>query len=192
MADEDVEVGETTLVERPHPGALPWWLAAAAVVFLALWGWRELDVRRMRELVESEMAEVRQLSEENQQLNQRLDRMLAEVASPKTRTFMLSSADKSMRGSAKVFIDPTAGRAIVVVSDLRPGGVSKDYQLWITRANADKPVSAVVFDVPPSGGTTLTIDNVPPPEEIRSFGVTLEQRGGAEMPTGAFVLSGRP
>lgn len=192
MADEDLEVGETTLVETRRYRFRPWWLAAAALVFLALWGWRELDIRRMRELEESDLAEVRQLTTENQQLNQRLEHMLAAVASPQTRTIALAGQRKTTRASGKVFVDPTDGRAIVVVSDLPPNGVSKNYQLWITRSDMPNPQSAVVFDVPQSGAATLTIDNVPPTAAIKSVGVTLESKGGSETPHGAFLLEGKP
>ncbi len=189
MADENIEIGETTLVERRYFYFHRWWLASAALLFLALWGWRELDIRRMRESVETEKAEIRQLMAENHHLTQRNERMFAAVASPQTRTIAL--AGQHIAASGKMFVDPAAGRAIVVLSDLPPNGASKNYQLWITRANAAKPQSAGVFDVPPSGNATLTIDNVPAPEKIKSLGVTLEPKGGAEAPSGEYVLTGR-
>lgn len=188
MTDEHAEVGETTLVERRHFTFHPWWLASAAVVFLALWGWRELDVRRMRESIETEKAEVRALLEQNEQLAQRGDHMLAVVAAPETRTISLTG--RAARG--KIFVDPRSGHAIVVVSDLSPNGASKAYKLWITKANSDKPQGAAMFDVGPSGNATLTIENMPSAAEIKSFGVTLESRSGADAPTGEYLLAGKP
>ena len=90
MADSDPEIGDTTLVDAPRRGFRNWWLAVAALVFLALWGWRELDIRRMREIEASDRAEQLQLTEENLQLKQRLDRLLAAVASPQMRTITLT------------------------------------------------------------------------------------------------------
>src|SRR5438067_2242613 len=47
---DSVDIGETTLVEaRRRFGMRPWWLATAATLFLALWGWRELAIRAARE-----------------------------------------------------------------------------------------------------------------------------------------------
>jgi len=188
MTDEQAEVGETTLVERRHFTFHPWWLASAALVFLALWGWRELDVRRMRESIETEQAEIRQLMEQNEQLTQRSERMLAAVAAPETRTIALTGR----AASGKVFVDPKGGHAIVVVSDLPPNGASKAYQLWITRTNSDKPRGAAMFDVTSSRYAALTVENVPAPPEIKSIGVTLESRSGADAPSGEFLLVGKP
>lgn len=191
MAEEGIDPGDMTLVDEPRHGFGTWWLAAAAIVFLALWGWRELDIRRMRDLEATDRAEVRQLAVENQELNQRLERMLVAVASPQTRTINLTGPLKTSAASGKVFVDPAGHRAIVVVSNLPPNGASKNYQLWISSAAAPKPQSAMVFDVPASGAATLTIDDVPA-AEIKSVGVTLEAKGGAGAPHGEFVLTGKP
>ena len=42
----------------------PWWLATAATLFLALWGWREAGIRVAREHIATQQAEIRSLSEE--------------------------------------------------------------------------------------------------------------------------------
>lgn len=192
MADSDPEIGDTTLVDAPRRGFRNWWLAVAALVFLALWGWRELDIRRMREIEASDRAEQLQLTEENLQLKQRLDRLLAAVASPQMRTITLTGRQNTAGASGKVFVEPNGGRAIVIVSDLSPNGTTKDYQLWITRTNAPGPQSVLVFDVPQSREATLSVENVPPPAQILSIGVTLGPVGGAQTPPGEFLLAGKP
>ncbi len=189
MAEEGIDPGDMTLIDEPHHGFGTWWLATAALVFLALWGWRELDIRRMRDLEETDRAEIRQLTVQNQDLNQRLERMLLSVASPETRTINLAGQQKA---AGKVFVDPATHHAIVVLSNLPPNSASKNYQLWISSTAAPNPQSAMVFDVPASGSATLTIDDVPAAADIKSVGVTLETKGGAGAPHGQFVLAGKP
>ena len=55
------------------------WLAAAAIVFAALWGWRELAVRAFRERVASRDAEIRRLTVENTRLGDQLTRLNFEM-----------------------------------------------------------------------------------------------------------------
>src|SRR5205823_1999679 len=58
----------------PSPGETPgergrdartplWWLATAATLFLALWGWREMGIRVAREHIVAQQAEIRGLTE---------------------------------------------------------------------------------------------------------------------------------
>jgi len=188
MTEESVEPGEATLVEQKR-FFTPGWLLSAALVFLALWGWRELDIRRMRESVETQKAEIRQLIEQNDRMQLRTDRMLASVASPDARAIELSGQQNAV---GKVFVDSKSGRAVVVISNLPQNGTTKSYQLWITQGNEAKPQSAAVFDIPPSGDVTLSLDNLPESASLASLGVTLEPKGGAAEPSGPYVLSGKP
>ena len=67
---------EPTLVGvGPRSRISPWWLATAATLFLALWGWREFGIRVARERLETQEAEVRRLTEENARLAERSDQL---------------------------------------------------------------------------------------------------------------------
>jgi cell division protein FtsB len=172
-----------------------WWLATAATLFLALWGWRELGVRAEREKVTTQDAEIRRLAEENAQLTQRNEKLngeMAALASAGTRTIALSGQQVAPAASARVFLEPEKRRAIVFFYNLPTNAKNKSYQLWIIRGDQPRPQSAGVFDVAGSGNATISIENLPVATEIKALAVTLEPRGGVEQPTNTnFFLMGK-
>ncbi len=193
---DTIEPGETTLVEAQRRfGIRPWWLATAATLFLALWGWRELGIRAAHERITARDAEIRQLTEENDRLaqrNEKLNSELSALASPDTRTIALTGQQVSPSASAKVFLEPKGRRAVVFFYNLPANPANKSYQLWIIRADQPKPQSAGVFDVTSSGNATISIENLPVATEIKALAVTLEPKGGVEQPTNTvFYLMGK-
>jgi len=170
-----------------------WWMAAA-VVFLALWGWRELSVRVTREKIHTSEAEVRRLSGENQLLaarNEKLSAEMASLASRDTRTIALTGQQVAPSASAKVFLEPQQRRAVVFFYNLPANAADKSYQLWILRADQPKPQSAGVFDVTNSGAASISIENLPLATEIKGLAVTLEPKGGVAQPTNTnFFVAG--
>jgi len=187
--------GETTLREHYRFAVRPWWLATAATVFLALWGWRELGIRAAREKVVSQDAEIRRLSEENARLNDRTRKLSSEIsslASRDTRMISLAGQRVSPGASAKFFLEPSRRRAVVFFYNLPANPGDKSYQLWIIRADQPKPQSAGVFDVPNGGNATISVENLPVATEIKALAVTLEPRGGVAQPTNTnFYLMGK-
>jgi anti-sigma-K factor RskA len=178
---------------RDRFNASRWWMAAA-VVFLALWGWRELSVRVTREKINSSEAEIRRLAGQNQLLaarNEKLSAEMASLASPGTRTIALTGQQVSPSASAKVFLEPRQRRAVVFFYNLPANAADKSYQLWILRADQPKPQSAGVFDVTTSGAASISIENLPLATEIKGLAVTLEQKGGVAEPTNTnFFVAG--
>src|SRR2546423_284924 len=84
----------------------PWWLATAATLFLALWGWREVGIRLAREHIIAQQAEIRGLAAERDRLAAQNEK-LASLAAPETRTIALAGQEMSPAASARVFLDPT-------------------------------------------------------------------------------------
>ncbi len=181
---ERVVSGEANVVDaRRRFGSGAWWLATAATLFLALWGWRELAMRVEREKYKTQQAEIRRLAEDNARLAQRNDKLSAEMtalASAGTRTIALSGQQASPSASARVFLEPEKRRAVVFFYNLPANAKDKSYQLWIITS---KPQSAGVFDVTGNGNASITIENLPLATEIKALAVTLEPRGGAAQPT---------
>jgi len=166
-------------------GVNPWWLATAATLFLALWGWREVGIRVAREHVRNQQAELKELTEQNALLRHQKERLSAEMqalGSAGTQTIALSGQQAAPTASARVFLVPEHRRAIVFFSNLPDNAKDKSYQLWIIRADQPKPQSAGIFDAS-NGSATITIENLPVATEIKALAVTLEQRGGVEQPT---------
>ena len=181
----EINVNENVVDAEERFGISRWWMAAAAL-FLALWGWRELSIRVGREKVNTSEAEIRRLAGENQLLSAHNDKLSAEMAalaSPDTRTIALTGQQVSPSASAKVFIEAQQRRAVVFFYNLPASPSDKCYQLWILRADQPRPQSAGVFDVTQSGAASISIENLPLATEIKGLAVTLEQKGGVAQPT---------
>ena len=192
---ERVVAGEQTdnvVDARRRFGGSAWWLATAAMLFLALWGWRELAMRVEREKYSTQQAEIRRLAEENARLGQRNDKLSAEMAalaSRDTRQIALMGQQVAPAASARVFLEPEKRRAVVFFTNLPANAKDKSYQLWIIVG--DKPRSAGVFDVV-NGNATISVENLPVSTEIKALAVTLEPRGGAAQPTNTnFYVMGK-
>ncbi|HEY8131820.1 MAG TPA: hypothetical protein VII12_07995 [Thermoanaerobaculia bacterium] len=165
---ENVEVGETTLAEAHRRFAIrPWWLVTAALLFLFLWGWRELGIRAAREKIASRDAEINRLTLENARLGEQVARLNYEtsvLAPPGTRSFTVSAPPVV---SARVSINPQ-GQALLTVASAPPN----TYKLWVTQVNQPKPQNVATFDVAPAGQKTIPIQHLPPVKSIKAFSLT--------------------
>jgi anti-sigma-K factor RskA len=173
----------------------PWWLASAAMLFLALWGWRELGIHAAKEHMRSQEAELRTLQEQNALLEQQKEKLSAELGAlgaRSTKAIELTGQQVSPAASARVFLDPEKRRAFVFFANLPANAKDRSYQLWIIpAADPASPHSAGVFDANPAGNATLVVENLPVATGIKALAVTLEPRGGAEKPTNTnFYLLG--
>jgi cell division protein FtsB len=195
LRDRVVAGEEDNVVDaRRRFGSSAWWLATAATLFLALWGWRELAMRVEREKYTTQQAEIHRLAEDNDRLaqkNEKLSAEMAALASADTRQIALSGQQVAPSASARVFLEPAKRRAIVFFYNLPANAKDKSYQLWVIAG--DKPQSAGVFDVTgSSGNATISIENLPVATEIKALAVTLEPRGGVAQPTNTrFYVMGR-
>lgn len=180
-------VGEPGDADDRRFGVHVWWLATAATLFLALWGWREIGIRVLRERVSSKNAEIRRLAQQNWSLSQQRERLseeMAALATVNTKAIALTGQPVAPSASASVFLEPETRRAVVFFSNLPQNPGDKSYQLWVLRGDESQRTSAGVFDVS-RGSAAITTENLPPATEIKGLAVTLERRGGSEQPTNA-------
>jgi Anti-sigma-K factor rskA len=163
-----------------------WWLATAATLFLALWGWRELSVHAAKSRIRDQEATIKQLTDQNGILADQREKLaieMAALAGTDTRTIALTGQAASPSASARVFVEPKARRAVVFFYNLPASAKDKSYQLWIIRSDQPKPQSAGVFNVAADGQATVKVENLPTDVPIKAFAVTLEPHGGVEQPT---------
>ena len=193
--DDTLGTASTTVRPFRKMRVRPWWLATAATLFLALWGWREMGVRVLREKMRSRDAEIAQLSQENTLLKSQRDDLAADMAAisnAQTRIFSLAGQRVAPSASAKVFLIPNERRAIIFFSNLPANPSDRSYQLWIIRADKPRPESGGVFDVSESGSARLSVQKLPVGTELKGLAVTLEPKGGVEQSTnGKFYVLGR-
>jgi anti-sigma-K factor RskA len=80
---------------------------------------------------------------------------------------------------------------VFIVRNLRPAPVNKDYQLWVIDPKYPSPVDAGVFQVDEKGDVHQEFHAKLPIDKANQFAVTLEKKGGADVPdTKAMVLAG--
>lgn len=170
-----------------------WWFAAAAVFFLALFGWSELRVRALREeldLLETEKAAAAEqnlrLASEMQEAKERFDTVRSA-----SQVFRLAGSAVTTKASASVFMDGPQRRAVVIFTNLEKNDATHSYQLWILRGDSEPPMSAGVFDVDSEGRAEVQLKDMPVDVPIAGLAVTLEPRGGLASPSGAILLHGK-
>jgi anti-sigma-K factor RskA len=172
-----------------------WWLSVAAILFFALWAWRELGVRATKEHIASRDAEIESLIEKNNMLTQRISKLTSEMAAlagKDTRVIALTGQQAAPQASARVFLEPAKRRAVVFFANLPANAADKSYQLWIIRGDQPQPQSAGVFDASAAGSATISVENLPVDTEIKAMAVTIEPRGGVQQPTNAnYVVMGK-
>jgi hypothetical protein len=165
-------MGDATLVEEHRRFMEPRrWLAAAAILFAALWGWRELAVRVLRERIASQSAEIRRATVENERLADQVARLNFEMtvlAMPGTKAFIVTAPGN---GSVRVFVN-RQGQGLAIVDNLPENAAEKSYELWVQRSDQPKPQSVTVFDVPAAGAKTIPLEHLPALSLIKSFSVT--------------------
>jgi hypothetical protein len=188
--------GDVEMDDDREPLFDPRWWAVAAGLFLALWGWREVSVRTIRERVKTEEAVNRQLTDQNRLLEEKNQKMLAQMqalAAPDTRTIALAGQPIAPSASAKVFMEPSKRRATVFFYNMPANADDKSYQLWIIRGDQAAPQSAGTFDVHNAEGqSSIVVENLPVATEIKGLAVTLEPKGGVAAPTNTnFFVSGQ-
>ena len=169
----------------------PWWIAAAAVLFLALWGWREVGIRVAREHQISQKAEINRLESENARLTQLRERMTADLeslAAADAQSIDLQPQKSAPNAKARVFLNPARARAIAFFYGFAPSAADRTYQLWMVSGEDSKVTSGGTFDVTQSGNGTVTVESVP--AGVKAFTVTLEPTGGSQQPTGEIYVSG--
>lgn len=181
------------VVGTARPAPVPraaWWLAAAAAILFVFVLWDDARLRRQREDLRSQTA----------QLSGELSRAQAEVARRDLRVRVLESDDVKVlylggkepqpSARAKVFWSEKAKTGVILAGNLAPLPADKQYELWVFAQG--KPVAAGVFDADASGRALFESRNLPGLATAQNFAVTIEPRGGVAQPTGPIVLVGTP
>jgi anti-sigma-K factor RskA len=102
----------------------------------------------------------------------------------KTRIAVLGSLLKDQPAAVAVSLWRQERQdGLLVVENLPALPPGRDYQLWVIDPNLKTPVSAGVFKVDAAGRVRLEFKPARPVQSAFKFAVTVEQEGGAELPT---------
>ena len=176
---------------RWSPAAL--WLAAAAVMVVALGGLLVLsmvrtaqlhDALRQAESVQDELAG--QLAQNETQADLAVEILTA----GDMRRIDLSAGDAAREAVGRAYFSPTKG-LLIVADKLPEPPVGRIYQVWLIGSRSSGPVSAGLLQAQRSGRGMLL---VPAPAgvagETITVAITDEPPGGLPAPTGAKHLVG--
>jgi anti-sigma-K factor RskA len=182
--------GGTTRKTSRAATVLPWFLAAAAAIGLAVLTPYTMQLRqRTRDL----MATVRDLSARLTEGDRQLVAVRREVSllvAPDVRRVDLRGQAAAPQAGARAYFSRTRG-VYFVAAELPSVPADKAYQLWyVLPAGAGNPVSASVFKPDQRGNAVFTVDvpsNLPEPGALA---VTLEPANGSPGPTSPLYLVG--
>jgi hypothetical protein len=101
----------------------------------------------------------------------------------------LHAATDPEKPEGEAVYDRESGNLIVLVSGLPAVPVEKTYQLWFLQERG-APVSAGTFRPDDRGNAAVIQKSFRSGLEASDFGISVEQRGGVDAPTGAMILKG--
>lgn len=181
---------------RPMKTWIPWALAAGLAVvsfaltyqFTGLEAQIAMQAHRIEELGMS--LEVAQA--ESGELKQVVARLRESNRVAAVRIALLDSLVQGAPKAVAVSVwDNERQNGVFIVRNLKPAPANKDYQLWIIDPKYPSPVDAGVFQVDDKGNMREEFRAKLPIAQANQFAVTIEKKGGAEVPdTKAMVLAG--
>ena len=150
---------------------------------------RELAVRRaeIARLEERLAASRREIREARLELAALTELAAILATAPPGREVVLAGLEPAPESRGRLYVDPAAGRGVLVAGNLPELPSDRVYQLWTITGGV--PRSAGLFR-PGAGGAALhRIEGLPavPPD---AWAVTVEPAGGVPQPTGEMVLLG--
>lgn len=163
---------------------------AALVIALGA-AWLQIGARERLESIQAQRDQleerVRALESAELISRQRVDQLAAAVrgmVDPSRQPVLLAALPDQPDASGAAFY--RGDGAIFYAFGLPALGPERTYQLWTIGAQG--PVSAGTFEVDELGEAAVTIAQVPSPESIQAWAVTVEPAGGVPQPTGPMVI----
>jgi hypothetical protein len=170
--------------------ASPWLFAAAASLLLVLSLWDDARLRRERESLRGENAEMSGRVASAEKALARRDLQVRVLDSDDVKMLALGGKQPQRDARGKVFWSARAKRGVLLAANLASLPPNKQYELWVF--SKGKPVAAGVFDADASGRALFESSDLSEIDAAQNFAVTVEPRGGVTAPTGPIVLAGAP
>ncbi len=182
-----LEPSRVSPAARPAPVSA-WLMAAAAALLLFMVGTDDARLRRQREELRSQTADLSSRLASAETDLARRDLRVRVLESEDVRILFLGGKDPQPGARAKVFWSEKAKRGVLVAGNLAALPADKQYELWVF--SEGKPVAAGVFDADAAGRALFESADLSSIAAAQNFAVTVEPRGGVPQPTGPIVLVG--
>jgi len=181
--------------ESTWPILVPWALAASLAVACVILYWQgqrlghqSAELRRQLDDVSRRAEALRGQSDTFQKqlavLDTELKNWRDKDALAEMKIALLASLlEKSPKAVSVSVWDKDKQDGVLVVRDLAPLPVDKDYQLWVIDARAPSPISAGVFSVDDKGNVRFKFKPVREIGAADKFAISMERKGGVPNPT---------
>jgi anti-sigma factor RsiW len=136
--------------------------------------------------VNDEHAQAAQTIEQMQAQIARDQRVTMFIAAPQTLARLLEGADR--HAHATMYMQPNNTQAVLVVAGLQRAAPGTIYQFWLSKPGVQVP--SATFDVSDDGLAVLQINAPAPINQFDQVMVTIEQAGGATLPSDTIMLRG--
>jgi len=103
-------------------------------------------------------------------------------------TAIITGTDLVKEAYGTIVLDPQDNKGVLAVNGLPTLDAGHQYQLWLIRDGQRR--SGGVFSVDAEGYGSLLLTVPSDFRDFRSFGISIEPRGGSLAPTGTKVMSG--
>jgi anti-sigma-K factor RskA len=170
---------------------LPWagWALAAGLAVTAgkLYYDREGVREAMRGAMSAQASKIDQLTTDVAAARQLAETMTDSSAMRVT----LTKGKTAPVAQGKATYVASKGALIFTASNLEPLQPGKTYELWLIPAAAGgSPIAAGTFRPDEHGNASVILPPLPKGVEAKAFGVTVEDEGGAAVPTPPIILAG--
>jgi anti-sigma-K factor RskA len=113
------------------------------------------------------------------------------LTDPTAQRITLMKQDSPPSGPCgKAIYMPDKGMLTFIATGLDPLQPYKTYELWLIPADGRDPIPAGTFKPDDRGNASVLMPELPKGVPARSFGVTIEDDGGAQTPSMPIVLAG--
>jgi Anti-sigma-K factor rskA len=161
------------------------WAVAAGVAFFAFTLYKE--GASLRGTLASRSSEVQRLTAEAATSHQLMDAL----TDPKAiRVSLTAKPLPKPAPIGGVTYNPDKGTLVFLATNLDPLQLYKTYELWVIPSDGSAPIPAGTFHPDEQGNASVIMPDLPKGIAAKSFGVTVEDDGGAAAPTLPIVLAG--
>lgn len=161
------------------------WAVAAGLAVGGFYLYRQRE--ELRQNLRMNSAQMANLSEDAAKARQILDAL----ADKTTQRVTLTRAESAPAPTGRVIYRADSGMLLFLGSNMDQVAPDKAYELWIIPTEADRsPIPAGTFVPDSRGNASIVMPEVPKGVEAKAFGVTIEDRGGSQVPTLPIVMVG--
>ena len=188
---------------RRHPGRAPWvlawtgWAVAAGCSFVA-----GLQLHQ-RQQIQSSIAAQQARMDDTQRKAARAQDALATLTAANSMQMPLHLTAAVKPGATEKPPAVTApmpealvaylaekGALVFIATHMEPAPGGKTYELWLIPADGRNPMPAGTFKPDAQGSANVVMPQLPKGVPAKSFGVTVENDGGADTPTLPILMAG--